>query len=223
MKILIAEDDFTSRAVLAGILKKCGYAVIETIHGAAAWEALQQPDAPELLILDRKMPEINGMELLHRIRRLETKQPPYVIMLTSMDERLDVVAGLNAGANDYLTKPYDARELVARVEVGRRMIEMQIALAAKVEELQQAIEHIKTLRGILPICSHCKNIKNDKGYWDRVEVYIHDHTDAEFSHSLCPTCLKELFPDMYEKILEGEPLEGTKKPASHGRASGFST
>ena len=204
MKILIAEDDFTSRTVLAGILKKCGCAVVETVDGTAAWDVLQQPDAPELLILDRKMPGISGIELVRRVRARETGHPPYIIMLTAMDEKVDVITGLDAGANDYLTKPYDARELCARVEVGRRMVEMQKALSAKVEELREALEQIKTLRGIVPICSSCKNIRDDKGYWKQVEIYIHDHTEAEFSHSLCPECIRRLFPEMYAEVMQDE-------------------
>ena len=194
MKILIAEDDFTSRCVLAGVLKKFGHEIVEVETGAAAWEVMRQADAPRLAVIDWMMPELDGMELLRRIRAQKTDQPPYLIMLTTKNDKADVIAGLDAGANDYLIKPFDSGELRARVEVGRRMVEMQGALAAKVEELRQAFGQIKTLRGIVPICASCKKIRNDQGYWDIVEEYFSTHTEAQFSHSICPECLKRLYP-----------------------------
>jgi DNA-binding response OmpR family regulator len=176
MRILIAEDDATSRTVLAAVLRKDGYDVLATADGTRAWQAFQQPDAPALAILDLMMPELDGLEVVRRVRALPTQWPPYLIMLTTKSEKADVIAGLEAGANDYLAKPFDAGELRARVEVGRRMIDMQTALAAKVDELRQALEQVRTLRGIVPICSSCKNIRDDQGYWSRVEIYVRDHT-----------------------------------------------
>ena len=127
MKILIAEDDLTSRAVMVGILEKKGHDVVPTINGAEAWELLQQPDAPPLLILDWMMPEMDGLEVVRRVRALQTDRPPYIIMVTAKGYKRDIVTALAAGANDYLTKPFDFGEFLARVEVGRRMIEMQDA------------------------------------------------------------------------------------------------
>jgi two-component system cell cycle response regulator len=129
MRILIAEDDHTSRTVLAGVLKKNGHDVVMTVNGAEAWQVLQQPDAPRLVILDWMMPEMDGLEVLRLIRSLKTDRLLYVIMLTSKIEKANIIAGLDAGANDYLAKPFDAGELRARIEVGRRMIEMQDALS----------------------------------------------------------------------------------------------
>ena len=195
MRILIAEDDFTSRTVLAGVLKKCGHEVVETVNGAAAWDAMQKPDAPALAILDWMMPEMDGPKVVRRVRALQTDRPPYIIILTSKGDKADIIAGLEAGANDYLAKPFDAGELRARVEVGRRLVEMQAALASKIEELRQALDQIKTLRGILPICANCKKIRDDQGYWSQVEVYVRDHTEAQFSHGICPECMKRLYPE----------------------------
>lgn len=194
MRILIAEDDVTSRTVLAGVLKKEGHEVVTVVNGAEAWEALQQPDAPVLAILDWMMPKMDGPEVVRRVRELPSKRPPYIIILTAKGEKVDVVAGLDAGANDYLSKPFDPGELRARVGVGRRMVEMQDSLAAKIEELWQALDQIKTLRGIVPICAGCKRIRDDQGYWTQVEAYVRDHTEAQFSHGLCPHCIKEMYP-----------------------------
>lgn len=140
MQILIAEDDFTSRAILTAVLKKQGYDVVATVNGADAWAAMQQPEAPKLAILDWMMPKMDGIEVCRRIRTLETEQPPYIIMLTSKDEKTNIITGLEAGADDYLVKPYDPGELCARVRVGLRMIEMQAALI----ESRKALTHEAT-------------------------------------------------------------------------------
>jgi phosphoserine phosphatase RsbU/P len=195
MRILIAEDDLTSRTALAGVLKKEGHQVELTVDGEEAWQMLQKPSSPTIVILDWMMPKMDGLEVARRVRTLQTDRKPYIIMLTTRGEKADIVAGLAAGANDYLSKPFDAGELRARVNVGCRMVEMQAELASKIEELRQALEQIKTLRGIVPICSSCKKIRDDAGYWHQVEVYVHSHTEAEFSHGICPECMKKLYPD----------------------------
>lgn len=192
MRILIADDDFTSRVILAELLKKSGHEVLEAIDGAQAWEEMRKPDAPSLAILDWMMPAMEGLEVVRRVRALQSPQPPYLIMVTVKDAKADLVAGLDSGANDYLAKPFDSGELRARIEVGRRVIEMQEQLAAQVQELRRALEQIKTLHGILPICMYCKKIQDSQGFWNRLEVYVSEHSDAEFSHGICPDCEKEL-------------------------------
>jgi sigma-B regulation protein RsbU (phosphoserine phosphatase) len=202
MKILIAEDDITSRSLLKVLLTKRGHEVVATENGAEAWQAMQRSDAPRLAILDWIMPEMDGLDVCRHIRGLETDRPPYIIVLTTKGEKADIVAGLEAGANDYLPKPYDPGELHARIDVGRRLIEMQTILAGKIEELRDALDHIKTLQGILPICSFCKKIRDDQGYWTQVESYISKHTDAQFSHGICPECVKQHYPE-FAKNSEG--------------------
>ena len=204
MKIMIAEDDLTSRTLLTAVLKKQGHEVEATVNGAEAWRAMQQPDAPRLAILDWMMPELDGVEVCRRIRALQTDQPPYIIMLTAKSEKENIVTGLEAGADDYLAKPYDPGELYARVEVGRRMLELQAAMADKVQELQNALNDVRTLRGIIPICASCKNIRDDRGYWNKVEAYIRDHSEAEFSHGICPECMKKLYPEFVREKTEGK-------------------
>jgi diguanylate cyclase (GGDEF)-like protein len=148
MRILIAEDDFTSRTILAAVLKKQGHEVMAMVNGAEAWDAMQQSGAPKLAILDWVMPEIDGIEVCRRVRTMETDEQPYIIMLTSRGEKADIIAGLEAGANDYLAKPCDVGELRARIEVGRRMIEMQAALVKSREALAHQAAH-DPLTGIL--------------------------------------------------------------------------
>jgi len=141
VKILIADDDVTSRLVLAGVLKKNGHDVVATVDGAGAWEVMQEPDAPKLAILDWMMPGLAGVDVCRRVRALQSDQPPYVIILTSKGEKADIVAGLDAGADDYLAKPFDPGELCARVEVGRRMIELQASLRTARDALNYEAMH----------------------------------------------------------------------------------
>jgi two-component system, cell cycle response regulator len=137
MRILIADDDVTSRLVLSGVLNKHGHEVVVAVDGAEAWEAMQRPDAPMLAILDWMMPGLAGVGVCRRLRDLQSDQPPYIIILTSRGEKADVVAGLEAGADDYLIKPFDPGELRARVDVGRRVIELQ----ARLIEVRDALAH----------------------------------------------------------------------------------
>jgi two-component system, cell cycle response regulator len=148
MRILIADDDFTSRTVLAGVLRKSGYEVVVTVDGAEAWQVLQQADAPRLVILDWIMPEMDGLEVIRLARGEQTERPPYIILLTTRGEKSDIIMGLDAGANDYLAKPFDSGELRARIEVGRRMVELQNALVESKEILAHQASH-DLLTGLL--------------------------------------------------------------------------
>jgi len=129
VKVLIAEDDRISRLILQRILSDWGYDVTAVAGGVEAWQALQQDDAPRLVILDWVMPGMDGTEVCRKLRERPTPEPAYVLLLTSRDAKADIVAGLNSGANDYLSKPYDRDELQARVRVGRTVVELQQSLA----------------------------------------------------------------------------------------------
>ena len=141
MRILIAEDDLTSRTMLAAVLKKAGHEVIDTVNGVEALQYLLQTDAPKLAILDFMMPEMDGLEVIRKLRAINVPQPTYIIMLTSKGEKRDIITGLDAGADDYLTKPFDVGELSARIEVGRRMVEMQAALIESRKALEYQATH----------------------------------------------------------------------------------
>lgn len=196
MRILIAEDDTTSRLVLEAVLTKQGHTVHGVADGRAALEKLTGPDAPRLAVLDWMMPEIDGVDVVQAIRAQPTDSPPYLIMLTTKSDKADIVKALETGADDYLIKPYNISELNARVAVGARMLNLQSALAQKITDLNEALADIKALRSILPICSRCKNIRDDSGYWSQVEEYMLKHGGQMFSHTLCPDCFKTLYPDM---------------------------
>lgn len=193
MRILIAEDDPVSRCFLEVALSKWDYEVISTRDGNEAWEAFQS-EAPPIAILDWMMPGLDGAEVCRRIRTVETALAPYLILLTAKSEKGDVVAGLEAGADDYITKPFNRQELRARLEVGLRIGELQKNLAARIDELENALSRVKQLQGLLPICSYCKKIRSDHDYWEQVDTYIAKHSEVAFSHSICPAC--------YDSIVE---------------------
>jgi two-component system, cell cycle response regulator len=137
MRILIAEDDVVSRTILAAMLAKWGYETIAVENGNDAWAIMQREDAPRLALLDWDMPGMDGIEVCKRIRQCQFLNPPYVIILTAKSETTDIVVGLDAGANDYISKPYDKRELQARLSVGRRMVALQMELI----EAKNALAH----------------------------------------------------------------------------------
>ena len=188
MRVLIAEDDPISRRLLEVTLSRWGYAVVVTADGTGAWEALRQSEAPSLVILDWMMPGMDGPEVCRKVLAIPGATPPYIILLTAKGRRADIVAGLEAGANDYITKPFDREELRARVAVGVRVLGLEQSLAERVRALEEALTQIKQLRGLLPICAYCKRIRDDRNYWQQVEGYISAHSAAQFSHSICPDC-----------------------------------
>ncbi len=199
MRILIAEDNKISRRILQMTLTSAGHEVIATQNGAAAWAILEKDDSPSLAILDWMMPEMDGLEICRRVRQQPSATPVYIILLTAKPHKTDVVQGLEAGANDYMHKPFNRDELRARVRVGEMVVKLQQNLAARVEELENALVQVKLLQGILPICSYCKDIRNDQNYWQKLDIYVTEHSEAKFSHSICPTC--------YESVVEPQLKE----------------
>ena len=148
MQILLAEDDLTTRTSLTGILKKWGYEATVVQDGQAAWEILQQPGSPRLVILDWVMPNMDGLEVIQQVRSRLIEQPPYIILLTGKGGKSDVLTGLESGANDYIKKPFDPEELYARIRVGERTIDLQTNLY----ETRQTLAHLAThdpLTGIM--------------------------------------------------------------------------
>jgi sigma-B regulation protein RsbU (phosphoserine phosphatase) len=199
MQVLVAEDDRIASMILAQTLRRWNLDVTVVADGGAAWRYLQSASAPTLAILDWMMPEIDGAEVCRRVRRDMPLANMYLVLLTSLESRTYIIAGLEAGADDYLVKPFDPDELRARVNVGLRVLGLQEKLADRVSELQAALDNVKQLHGLLPICSYCKRIRGDDEYWQQVESYIAERSDAQFSHSICPPCYAKL-----EKELDAE-------------------
>lgn len=192
MRVLIAEDESVTRRLLEKHLEQWGYEVSKAMDGREAWELLQEPGAPNLLILDWMMPGLGGVELCRMIRESKRPDPAYIILLTARATDEDIVEGLEAGASDYITKPFGRGELRARVRCGERTLSLQISLAEQVRNLEAALSQVRALQGLLPICSYCKKIRDDGDYWQRVEDYIGARTDAVFSHGICPDCFERI-------------------------------
>jgi CheY-like chemotaxis protein len=207
-RVLIAEDDATSRRLLQVTLQKWGYEVEVYGDGHDAWQALQRDEAPQLAILDWMMPGIDGLEICRRLRALPQQRVCYAILLTTKDQKDDLAEGLSSGADDYMIKPFDPRELKARLQVGIRLLSLQQALAGRVSELEEALAQVKLLQGLLPICSYCKNVRDDNNYWQQIESYVAAHSEAQFSHSICPTCYERVVKPELESFQEQlkEPL-----------------
>jgi phosphoserine phosphatase RsbU/P len=205
MKILIAEDDPVSRRMLELMCRSWGFEVLAVEDGNAAWRSLQADDAPPLVLLDWMMPGLEGVEVVRRFRSGTSSRPAYIILLTARSDRQDIVEGLLAQADDYVTKPFDPSELRARLQVGIRVLGLQLALADRVQELEKALAWVKKLQGLLPICSYCKRIRNDRNYWQQVESYIAEHSEAEFTHGVCPHCYETILKPEIEKVVAVNP------------------
>jgi len=164
-------------------------------NGVKAWDLLCQNSA-HMLIADWMMPGLDGLELARRIRN----QPDldayvYIIILTAKQQRQDLVKGLEAGADDYIRKPFSRDELILRVNAGKRVLQWEEQLRQKNRELQKALAEVKQLKGIIPICMHCKKIRDDRNYWHQLESYMMANAGADFSHSICPECLEKHYGD----------------------------
>ena len=188
MHIVIADDDPIARTLADHALTPCGVTISQVDKGDAVWRLVKERTVPTVLILDRMMPGFDGVEFCARARALPAFPPLYILMVTSAGETADVTAGLDAGADDYVVKPFKPAELRARAQVGLRIVTLQESVARRVEELEQALANVKQLRGLLPMCAYCKKIRVDDKYWQQLEGYLSDHTDAEFSHGICPAC-----------------------------------
>jgi DNA-binding response OmpR family regulator len=189
MRILVADDDTVSRKVLERTLAGWGHEVVSAADGESAWEILRRDDAPRLAVLDWMMPGLEGPDVCRLVRSLNRPVPTYAILLTSKGERADVVAGLDSGADDYVTKPFDRAELESRIRVGERVVGLQQGLADRVAELEESLARVRRLHGLLPVCAWCKRIRNDGDYWQSVEEYVTELTDLRVTHGICPPCL----------------------------------
>ncbi len=202
LNILVAEDDVISRKLVKSSLQKWGYNVTAVKDGNEAWAEVKS-GTPHIAIIDWMMPEMNGIELCKKIRNKKYEFYTYIIILTSLSELDNIVDGLDAGADDYMTKPYNLRELRARIKVGLRVINLEKTLNDHVKRLEDALNKVEVLQGLLPICAYCKKVRDDKNYWEQVESYISKHSDVRFSHGICPEC--------YEKYIKPQLMEAEKE------------
>jgi len=200
MRVLIADDEATSRHLIQRVLGAWGFEVALAVDGNEALNLLEGSNPPEIAMLDWMMPGIDGLDVCRRIRTTRPEAATYIILVTARGGLENVVRGLEAGADDYITKPFDPRELRARLHAGTRIVQLQKALLERFRELEDALKRVKQLQGLLPICSYCKKIRNDRNYWEQVDAYVAKHSEAQFSHGVCPDCFEIHLKPQLERL-----------------------
>lgn len=193
--VLVVDDTPDNLRVLNAILTKAGYEPRLLPSGKMALESLKMSQ-PDIILLDICMPEMDGYEVCDEIKKNPELQDIPVIFISALSDIKDKVKAFQNGGVDYITKPFEEAEVLARIDTHIRLYRLQKDLQKKNIELQIALDTVKTLNGLLPICSNCKKIRDDDGYWSQIEYYISQHSDAEFSHSICPECAIKLYPDL---------------------------
>ena len=220
MKVLIAEDDRVSWMLLEKQLKGWGYEVVSAENGQKALEIYRRSEIP-LVVTDWMMPQMDGIELIRRIRTDPKPFYTYIILLTSKTTKDDLVLGMNAGADDFIVKPFDKDELLVRVKAGERIIKLETELAGKIGELQHSLDHIKTLQGLLPICMYCKKIRQDDDYWQGLESYLTENSDATLTHGICPDCYEKYVKAEFDKAArKREAVSAEQERLEEARPSG---
>ncbi len=224
MNILVVDDSAKERTLLQHLLTKGGYSKVALAESAA--EALEKmrgahpSGKADLILMDILMPEMNGIEACKAIKTEKSFQDIPVIMVTGLYDKENLESAFAVGATDYIVKPVKKWELISRVRSAFRLkqemekrkarereLEDEIGKRERlkkkqedlIRELRNAMDKVKTLSGLLPICVSCKKIRDDKGYWTQLERYIRDHSEAEFTHGFCPDCVKKLYGDICQK------------------------
>lgn len=187
MKVLAVEDDVTSRKILVQALQKLGHEIVEAAHGEEALPLLGDPEPPRVVVSDWTMPQMDGLQLVRRIRSRTNVEYTYFILLTahSADE-INQREATEAGVDDFLTKPINLTELWMRLRVAERILRFTT--------------QVRQLEAFLPICSYCKKVRDDSNYWQQIETYINARTGSEFSHSVCPDCYARVIAPELQKL-----------------------
>ena len=210
MAILIVDDSRDEQELLTNRLQAAGYESLlvadsaETALGIVGQvEGEQRGEQVDLILMDIMLPGLDGLEACRRITTTERLQDIPIIVITVKTSEQDLRAAFAAGAMDYIRKPVNSVELVARVSsaltlraerIMRKAREQDLLL--RTQELEHALREVNVLRGFIPICAHCKRVRTDTGDWQRIEDYIQQHSEAEFSHGICQECMRNVYPDV---------------------------
>jgi DNA-binding response OmpR family regulator len=213
--ILIVDDNLQNLKILLGFLNDSGFDIYVAKSGEETLTLVNR-FRPDIILLDVMMPGLDGFETCRRLKaNNETRQIP-VIFMTALNDVESKVEGFEAGGVDFITKPVELQEVLARVTTHLTLRHLQTSLQQKNDQLQEvigqlqernrqlqeALDNVKTLRELLPICANCKRIRDDRGYWHQLESYFHTHAEIDFTHGICPDCAQELYPDVYSTIAE---------------------
>lgn len=195
-RVLIAEDESLVSDVIQKQLRKIGHLVAgRAMDGLQALE-LTQSLQPDVVLMDIEMPEMDGLEAT---RLIQERCPRPVVMLTAHDHPGLVMRANQAGVGAFLVKPSNEREVERTLAIAVARFGDLMEARRRTAELQQTLSALKVLRGLLPICSGCKKIRDDQGDWRSLERYLMAHSEATFTHSLCPDCCRKYFPDQYDR------------------------
>lgn len=194
-RVLIAEDNYMVGEMVKALLEEIGYTVAGEASGGLEAVEMTQLLSPDVVLMDIQMPDMDGIEAA---RLIQACCPTPVVMLTAYETSELVKEASTAGVSAYLVKPPSAREIERTITIAVDRFQDMLELRRLNRELQAALEEVKVLSGLLPICMSCKKIRDDGGYWHQVEAYIEAHSRAEFSHGLCPSCARDLYPEFFQ-------------------------
>lgn len=201
--VLVTDDSPDILLLSTSILRRAGYRVLEASTGKECLDAVYAHH-PDLVVLDVILPDTTGIDVCRQIKNDARSEDIFVILASGIQISSEYQAeGLDIGADGYIVRPISNREFLARVQAGERIKRAEDALREKereqeelVSQLKEALAEIKTLKGFIPICALCKKIRDDEGYWNQLEAYISKHTDAKFTHCLCPECVEKYRAEM---------------------------
>jgi DNA-binding response OmpR family regulator len=192
--VLVVDDNPDNLRLLAGILRKNHYKIRLAPSGERALATIRKK-APDLVLLDIMMPDMDGFEVCRQLKVDQRTSRIPVIFISALDAILDKVKAFSIGGVDYITKPFKSEEVLVRVNTHLTLRCLQRNLEKKNAQLRSALDEIRILRGILPICSSCKKIRNEDGHWEQIETYIRDRSRVDFTHGICEECARKLYSD----------------------------
>lgn len=211
IKVLIAEDDFLVGEMIQSVAEEAGCTVVGRASDGRQAVEMTTELHPDVVLMDIKMPELGGIEAAETI---QDRCPTPIVILTAYDTPEMLKEASAAGVGAFLAKPPKARELNQAIVIANArfgdLLSLRRAndvLQRRTTELEEALKKIKTLRGLIPICASCKKIRSDKGYWQQLEEYLTEHSEADFTHGFCPECLKQM--EMQVKAIVGNTEPGT--------------
>ncbi len=201
LSVLYVEDDDATREEIGLFLGRRVRLLVTAVNGQ---EGLARflADRPDVVLTDIRMPVMDGLAMARAMRK--DFRGALIVVTTAHSDVGNMLEAIDIGVDQYVIKPIDTGKLLAALDKCAEIVEYRRAhkrfLAEReklIADLQGALSKVKLLSGFLPICASCKKIRNDKGYWTQVEEYIRDHSEAEFSHGLCPECAKRIYPQYY--------------------------
>lgn len=193
LRVLVVEDDFLVSREVVRCLREVGYHQISEVSDGEAALRFVEAEHPDVVVMDLEMPVMGGMEAT---RSICERHPTPVVIMTAYPS--DVEAAAQAGASAYLTKPPEPLTLDRAITLAlARHVEL-LAVRSEVEALKQQLES-RSSQGLIPMCARCKSIRDDQGRWEHIAVWLRKHTGSEVTHGICPTCAREVYPEIFDE------------------------